>query len=541
MKFHILLITAFAVVWTISTARAQEATPLVAGLNIERTLGPGENHIYTVTLQEGAAIVGEAEQRGVDLAIDILDPDGRLIRSVDSPNGREGPEPIDLTAFKSGRYTLTIRMLDAKAEAGKYAMKIDRLLAIEENGQRLAEKNYPPALQSLWRTYVSDPQAVENFVASRKGKGPIIEELKDNHKYVKVTYLYYGNENTESVRTNGGPNGAIGGVWLTRFLRTPLFFGSEVVPKDARYTYSFLAIESRFVGPGQVVQVRDETTSTDKLNPEMFNDSSALTLPEAPSQPYLVANASVVKGKLTQASIKSVALKEERALTIYTPAGYDAAKDCELLIVFDGEDHTRKPEVLRTTTTLDNLIALKRINPTVAVFVEGMGLRQRDMVSYPPFADFIAKELVPWVRQNYRIASGPSHVVASGMSLGGLAASYCAFVYSDTIGNVLSQSGSYWVTKGWREARTFAPLTYDTGDLVGEFRKSKRLPIKFYLTIGRFESPGRMLGTNREFRGVLLLKGYEVTYNEVNGGHDDIWWRGSIADGLIALIGRRPN
>jgi enterochelin esterase-like enzyme len=537
MKLLILLIAAFA----LATSPVQGPTALVAGLNIERTLGPGENHIYTVALEEGAAIVGKAEQRGVDLVIDILDPDGKLIRSGDSPNGRNGPEPIDLTAFKSGRYTLTIRMLDAKAEPGKYAIKIDRLLTIEENGQRLAEKNYPPALQSLWRAYVSDPQAVENFVASRKGKGPIIEELKDNNKYVKVTYLYYGNENTESVRTNGGPNGAIGGIRLTRFLRTPLFFGSEVVPKDARYTYSFSAIESRFVGPGQVVQVRDEITSTDKLNPEMFNDSSALTLPEAPGQPYLVPNASVAKGKLKPSSFKSVALKEDRALTIYTPAGYDAAEECELLIVFDGEDHTREPDVLRTMTTLDNLIALKKINPTVAVFVEGMGLRQRDMVSYPPFADFIAKELVPWVRNNYRIARGPNHVVASGMSLGGLAASYCALVHSDTIGNVLSQSGSYWVTKGWRDAQSFAPLTYDTGDLVGEFRKSKRLPIKFYLTIGRFEPAGRMVGTNREFRDVLLLKGYEVTYNEVNGGHDDIWWRGSFADGLLALIGRRAE
>ena len=537
MKLHIILIVALA----LAIAHAQQPTALVAGLNIERTLGTGETHTYTITLDEGAAIIGAADQRGVDLVVDFLDPDGKLIRSVDSPNGTKGPEPIDLTASKPGQYTLQIRMLVAKAEPGKYAMKIDRVLTIEENGQRLAEKNYPPALQSLWRAYVSDPHAVEKFVSSRKGKGPLIEEVKENNKFANVTYLYYGNENTESVRVTGGPNTGSGGVRLTRFLRTPLFFGSEIVPKDARYTYSFSIVESHFVGPGQVVQVRDEITSTDKLNPEMFNDSSALTLPDAPSQPYLVPNPSVTKGKLTAASIKSVALKEDRVLSVYTPAGYDAAKESELLIVFDGEDHTRDTDVLRTMTTIDNLIALKKIDPTVAVFVDSMGLRQRDMVSYQPFAEFIAKELVPWVRQNYRIASGPSHVVASGMSLGGLASSYVAFVYSDTIGNVLSQSGSYWVTKDWREAQSYAPFTYDTGDLVGEFRKSKRLPIKFYLAIGRFESAGRMLGTNRELRDVLLLKGYDVTYDEVSGGHDDIWWRGSFADGLIALIGRRSE
>ena len=75
--------------------------------------------------------------------------------------------------------------------------------------------------------------------------------------------------------------------------------------------------------------------------------------------------------------------------------------------------------------------------------------------------------------------------------------------------------------------------------MVGVFRKTRRLPIRFYITIGRFESAGRMVGTNREFRDVLLLKGYPVTYKEVDGGHDSIWWRGSLADGLISLIGRK--
>jgi enterochelin esterase family protein len=47
-----------------------------------------------------------------------------------------------------------------------------------------------------------------------------------------------------------------------------------------------------------------------------------------------------------------------------------------------------------------------------------------------------------------------------------------------------------------------------------------------------------MLGTNRELRDVLELKGYPVTYREVDGEHDNIWWRGSLADGLIALLGQ---
>lgn len=79
-------------------------------------------------------------------------------------------------------------------------MKIDRIVTIEENGLCLAEKNYPAALQSLWSDYVQDPAALDRFVASRKDKGPVIEEIKDEAKDVNVIYFYYGDENTESVQ-----------------------------------------------------------------------------------------------------------------------------------------------------------------------------------------------------------------------------------------------------------------------------------------------------------------------------------------------------
>jgi enterochelin esterase family protein len=213
-----------------------------------------------------------------------------------------------------------------------------------------------------------------------------------------------------------------------------------------------------------------------------------------------------------------------------------------LLIVFDGEDYDGgRSSTVPAPTILDNLIAARKINPTVAVFVNNTrGKRTRDLTDSPPFADFIANELVPWVRTNYRISPGPSHVVAAGASLGGLSASYCAFMHSGVVGNALSLSGSYWLTKEWQHRPPW-PLDQETGDLVNEFRKSKRLPIAFYVAIGRFEGTASMLGTNRELRDVLLSKGYPVTYQEFNGGHDVIWWRGALADGLIALLGQKQE
>ena len=65
-------------------------------------------------------------------------------------------------------------------------------------------------------------------------------------------------------------------------------------------------------------------------------------------------------------------------------------------------------------------------------------------------------------------------------------------------------------------------------------------PIRFFIESGLNES-GRpsMVIVNRHFRNVLLAKDYEIVkYDEFNGGHEYLNWRGSLADGLIALIGK---
>ncbi len=76
------------------------------------------------------------------------------------------------------------------------------------------------------------------------------------------------------------------------------------------------------------------------------------------------------------------------------------------------------------------------------------------------------------------------------------------------------------------------------GKLIKAYKNSQRLPIKFYMDIGLYDAGASMLGMNREFRDILEIKGYEVYYNEFNGGHSYVNWRGTFSNGLISLIGK---
>jgi enterochelin esterase family protein len=80
----------------------------------------------------------------------------------------------------------------------------------------------------------------------------------------------------------------------------------------------------------------------------------------------------------------------------------------------------------------------------------------------------------------------------------------------------------------------------ESGWLAQQYSTLPKLPLKFYLEVGRLEQgfPINMVLENRRMRDTLVARGYPVTYSEYSGGHDMICWRGSVADGLIALLGK---
>ena len=67
--------------------------------------------------------------------------------------------------------------------------------------------------------------------------------------------------------------------------------------------------------------------------------------------------------------------------------------------------------------------------------------------------------------------------------------------------------------------------------------------MRFYLEAGLLEIGHsiNLLASNRHLRNVLEAKGYEVAYAEFNGDHTYLCWRGSLAQGLLALMGKQQK
>src|SRR5262249_31723342 len=153
-------------------------------------------------------------------------------------------------------------------------------------------------------------------------------------------------------------------------------------------------------------------------------------------------------------------LKEQRSFTVYTPPGYDPkASACALLVLFDGPDYL---STIPAPMILDNLLAQGKLPPLVAVFVHPKD-RLTELLCSEPFADFVATELVPWVRRHYGVSHEASRTTVGGLSAGGLMAAFCGLRHSEVFGNVLSQSGSFWFVPG-AMMMTERPMPYaDTG------------------------------------------------------------------------------
>ena len=108
---------------TLITVHAQ--TTLQTGTPIERTLGPGQVHEFTVTADENSFIELVVEQRGIDVSVKVSSPSGKSLGEYDTPNGADGPENVSFVATAAGTYRITVSPLSSENQTtGRFEIKL---------------------------------------------------------------------------------------------------------------------------------------------------------------------------------------------------------------------------------------------------------------------------------------------------------------------------------------------------------------------------------------------------------------------------------
>jgi len=398
-----------------------------------------------------------------------------------------------------------------------------------------------------------------------KSGTPIFEEIEGEDKYNIITFLFREEEKVKNIICyNLFVTEDINEGLLERIEDTDIYFKSYKILKGIRDTYCLSKnnpLEPK--NPIENIFKYGHLVFSDPFNSKLYQfeaDGFQLPLnefesPDAPPQPWYGERTNIDHGKVEKFTSHSEVLNKKRQILVYTPPNYSKKHSpYHYLLLFDGIIFE---EIAKTSSTLDNLIADDKIPPVVAVMVENflpisISQRAAELPPNPKFMNYIIAELVPWIRENYNITTNPSQSIIAGASYGGIASSFIAFSHPEIFGNVLSMSGAYswypgaefWVQQikdldniehWWMKQDEKEPEW-----LVRQFAQSEKLPLKIYLDVGVLEetSDVNLFISNRNFRTTLQAKGYPFHYVEFLGGHDMVCWRGSIADGLIYLIGK---
>ena len=562
-KQTLFLSFAFLVFVPFYLASAATDTELQVGKAQDGVLTSGKIDSYTLSLKPGDFVETNVVTHGTKLIITIYGPSTKKARGFRfTGQGRKiGFVADDLGGFASRSHLME------RQKMGRIRLPSQKLLLsqIDPSPPPGAERYESLQIKAL-RTAVDSGQAsaVERFWEDMKIKGaPLIEPLAGDDKNMLVMFLWKGTAATKNVMV----------LWfpfslqrpddhrMTRLGETDVWYRTLLIDKRKRFIYQ-LAVNAPPLRPspepsdGNALSLLEGASQPDPLNPKRWlvdpespevpehQGVSALEMPDAPGQPWVAQRKGVPTGKIEKHEFNSALLKNNREIAVYTPPGYSKdAKPYGLLFLFDEKPYLDE-KIIPTPTILDNLIADNRIPPLVTVLIDnGPGdARSRELPCNPNFADFLNFELVPWVRRTYNVTDDPQRTIVGGASYGGLAAAYAGFRHPETFGIILSQSGSYW----WTPPRSDNPDDFDLEAepnwLANQFILSPRLPLRFYMDAGSDEVDlsGRgssILIPNRHLRDVLLAKGYEVHYQEFSGGHDFLSWRGTLADGLIVLMG----
>ena len=281
--------------------------------------------------------------------------------------------------------------------------------------------------------------------------------------------------------------------------------------------------------------------------------------PEGPDPNEIIAHEHSVTDMLDVVPFTSKIFHNTRMLRVFLPGNYfsphNRLRKYPVLYLQDGQNVFDKA----TSTTgkeweadeaLDHLVSEFKIPPMFIIGIDNAGeQRTSEYLSYPDsqspqfkqsnpptlegtrYAEFLIKEVMPFLEKRYRIATGPTNTALGGSQYGAVVSLQTALNHPGVFGKLLLESPALWV-----------------GDdkLLTEVEKAKILPQKIYLGVGTAETgdavkDGARVKSVTDLEKILRSKGMGPTRLKVvvdQGAPEGEWaWGKRLPDALLFLYG----
>jgi enterochelin esterase-like enzyme len=267
-----------------------------------------------------------------------------------------------------------------------------------------------------------------------------------------------------------------------------------------------------------------------------------------------VIHAGGARGDLRLHEFRSRVFRNTRFLRVWLPSGYDAAENAgrhyPVLYLNDGQNLFEAATAFggverQVDETADRLIREGAVPPMIVVGIDNTGKeRLREYMPHRSlhprmlrvqgkhYPDFLTKEVMPFVEQNYRVATRPEDTGLGGSSLGALISLYTAMARPGIFGRLLLESPSLWASNR---------------QLIKESRSVRIWPERIFLAAGTAEAGRAELSRTvvddvRELaailrRAVLSEKRLRLVVKE-EAGHTEAAWAERFPEALQFLFGQ---
>jgi predicted alpha/beta superfamily hydrolase len=274
----------------------------------------------------------------------------------------------------------------------------------------------------------------------------------------------------------------------------------------------------------------------------------------SPSPAPKVIRVQAATGDLRLHEFHSRIFQNTRFLRVWLPPGYDDPANRNrrypALYLNDGQNLFEAAISFtgvewQVDETSDRLIREGVVPPMIIVGIDNGGKdRHREYMPYRSlqpmrlrvlgsrYADFLIREVMPFIDRDYRAAPGAQNTGLGGSSLGALIALYTAASRPNAIGRLLLESPSLWASNR---------------QIIRQSRKIKRWPERIFLATGTAEAGRKdkdqsMVDDVTELAAILRRAGLDdqrlkLVVDEGALHHESAWAK-RFPDALTFLFGK---